>query len=523
MRLFQVLCGGYGIVLLFWLWMCKDIAFEARFAGLTSGSPLYAYSVLVSAYLAARFLTALFYRSTPDTGHRPTASIVIPAFNEEECIESTIDACYQTAYPAERLNVIVVDDGSTDGTWERIEAARRRHPSLVAVRFAENKGKRAAMAEGIRRSDSEICVFVDSDSVIEPDGVNFIMADFRDPRVGSVVGSADILNKYENWITRMQQVRYFAAFRVIKGSESVFGAVTCASGCFSAYRRTALLEILPEWENQTFLGRPATYGDDRALTNSILPSWRVVYQSRARVSTLAPNTLRKFMTQQLRWRKSACRETLRVATFIWRKHPIAASLTYTSALLQILSPLVLGYMLYWAVIFGNGASVYLAGSFVMAVLYSLFYAFAQRSPLWWYGMLFVAVYMLVLVWQTYWAAATLRDTSWGTRATTARVSRSRRMLERATRRLGHRTRLHPRSKLTETVLGVLMLPLSFLPIYLYSRTSRDGYIIWTHFASAVRTPTAMAPELLSFLVATTALLMVAILARRLRPHPSGTT
>ena len=250
MQALRATCLLYAVVLLFWVWMCQDLALSY----LATNFPLYAYAILVTSYWLCRFLFAGLYRPAADAGHRPTAAIVIPAFNEEDCIEATIDACYQTSYPLEKLEVIVVDDGSSDGTWARIEQARKRHPSLVAVRFGENRGKRAAMAEGVRRSTSETCVFVDSDSVIDPDGLNFIMADFADPRVGCVVGSADVLNKYENWITRMQQVRYFVAFRVVKGSESVFGAVTCASGCFSAYRRSALLPVVDEWEGQTFLG-----------------------------------------------------------------------------------------------------------------------------------------------------------------------------------------------------------------------------------------------------------------------------
>ena len=56
---------------------------------------------------------------------------------------------------------------------------------------------------------------------------------------------AEVLNARESWITRMQAVRYFVAFRVCKAAESIFGAVTCCSGCFSAYRRAAIMPALP--------------------------------------------------------------------------------------------------------------------------------------------------------------------------------------------------------------------------------------------------------------------------------------
>jgi hyaluronan synthase len=412
--LLQLACVFYALLLLYWVWIAKD----ADVATIFRDPVFYTYSLLVTAYVVTRFVLAPFYRATPDVGYRPSVSIVIPAFNEENAIEATLDACYSSDYPPDLLEVVVVDDGSTDGTWDHILAARERNPSVVCVRFPGNRGKRAAMAEGIRRSRGEITVFIDSDSVIEPDGLARIVADFVDPRIGAVVGHADVLNKTANWLTRMQQVRYFVAFRVIKGSESLFGAVTCASGCFSAYRRTALLGTLSRWENQRFLGRKATFGDDRALTNYVLRDWRIVYQSEARSHTIAPESIRIFGRQQLRWKKSWLRESVHVSRFIWRKHPAAALLTYAGCVFPWIAPLVVVHAVWFRAVGVGSPLFYLMGAYVMAVLYSLYYAISRRSPLWWHGITFVAVYMAFLVWQTYYALLTIRNTKWGTRAST---------------------------------------------------------------------------------------------------------
>jgi hyaluronan synthase len=416
-RVLQAVCIAYGAALLYVVWLAKDITI----ASLARDPVFGGYSFLVTLYVLARFSLAPLYRPTPDTGYRPSCTIVIPAFNEEGCIEATIDACFSADYPADLIEVVVVDDGSSDRTWERMLAARERHPSLLCVQFSQNRGKRAAMAEGIRRSSGDICVFIDSDSVIEPDGLAYIMADFRDEKVGAVVGTADVMNKAQNRMTKMQQVRYFVAFRVVKGSESVFGAVTCASGCFSAYRRSALLAILPKWENQRFLGRPATYGDDRALTNYILRDHRVTYQSLARSHTLAPDTLKGFLIQQIRWRKSWLRESLHVVRFVWRKHPIAAILTYLGVFFPWVAPVVAFRSLYWHSFMTGSPWFYLMGAYVMALLYSLYYAVSRKSPLWHHGITFIVIYMAFLVWLTYYALLTLRDTGWGTRASTHSV------------------------------------------------------------------------------------------------------
>ena len=91
------------------------------------------------------------------------------------------------------------------------------------IDFPENCGKRAAMAAGIRATEAEVIVFVDSDSVVEPGALRMLVQPLHDSRVGAVCGHADVLNVRESWLTRMQAVRYFVAFRVVKAAESVFG------------------------------------------------------------------------------------------------------------------------------------------------------------------------------------------------------------------------------------------------------------------------------------------------------------
>ena len=254
------------------------------------------YSLCVTVYLLSRFSLSLLYRPTrrgPD--QLPTVAVVIPAMNEQAAIETTLASIFALDYPQHLLSVFAVDDGSTDATWERMAFAARRFPNLHAIRFSHNRGKRAAMAAGIRATDAQIVCFVDSDSTLEPDALREIIKPFRDNRVAAVTGHADVQNRAYNVLTLLQQVRYFVAFRVIKGSESIFGAVTCASGCFSAYRRDRLLEVLPAWETQSFLGREATFGDDRALTNMLLKRSRVVYQSTARCATNVPHKFKGFL------------------------------------------------------------------------------------------------------------------------------------------------------------------------------------------------------------------------------------
>ena len=122
--------------------------------------------------------------------------------------------------------------------------------------------------------------------------------------------------------------------------------------------------------------------------------------------------------QQVRWKKSWLRESLHVARFIWRKHPAASLLTYFGVLFPWVAPFVVLHAVLWRSVSFGDPWMYLIGVYAMAVAYSLFYAVTRRSPLWYHGLTFVLIYMSVLVWQTYYALATIRNSGWGTRAST---------------------------------------------------------------------------------------------------------
>jgi hyaluronan synthase len=416
LRLLKGVAALYLVVLI-----VSVMAYKAAFIDLMFHNVLFGvYSVCVAGYILSRFLFSLFYRSSPEAGVEPRIAIVMPGYNEQEAIGQSLRSLLQLDYPVEKLQLIAVNDGSSDETLREMRRVADSAPGRVQViDFPENRGKRAAMAAGIRASDAEVIVFVDSDSVVAPDALRALVQPFADTRVGAVCGHADVLNLRQNWLTRMQGVRYFVAFRVVKAAESVFNCVTCCSGCFSAYRREAILARMDWWENQTFLGVESTFGDDRSLTNCVLRDWRVVYEKRAVSHTIVPHSFRGFLKQQTRWKRSWTRESLLVARFIWRKHPVAAFFTYLSIVLPLIAPVAALHALVWGPLLHGGALplVYLAGIYSLAMVYSLYYVLFQDeySLVWIYGVLFVFFYLAIMLWQTYYAIATCRTSKWGTR------------------------------------------------------------------------------------------------------------
>ncbi|MGC9159475.1 MAG: glycosyltransferase, partial [Terracidiphilus sp.] len=114
----------------------------------------------------------------------PRMTVVIPAYNEGPMVAKSIDSIAAANYPADRLEIIVVDDGSRDDTWEHIQKAVVRHGDRVhAIRQASNRGKREALAAGFRAGTGEIFVTVDSDSVVEPNALLALAGPFASQRI----------------------------------------------------------------------------------------------------------------------------------------------------------------------------------------------------------------------------------------------------------------------------------------------------------------------------------------------------
>ena len=373
------------------------------------------YAILVSGYIVSRCVLSWFYRPPAETGLEPSVTVIVAAKNEEFSIARTLEHVFASRYPADRLQVIAVDDGSTDGTHGEMEHTRERYPSL-RIRFEENRGKRHAMAEGARLAQGDILVFVDSDSFLEPDALRRLVAGFADPELGAACGHARVANPETNALTRMQEVHYFVAFRVVKAAESLFDAVTCCSGCLAAYRRSYVIDSIEGWLNQRFLGREATFGDDRSLTNLMLRRWKVIYCSDAVCSTIVPDSWPIFLRQQLRWKKSWIRESLRAASFMWKRHPLAAANFYLGILFPFAAPVVVfGALVLPLFTSAPVSTLYVFGALLMSSLYGVIYLARHRNRLWMYGIAYAFVVMFVLAWQTYYALATVRRGHWGTR------------------------------------------------------------------------------------------------------------
>lgn len=379
------------------------------------------YSILITTYILSRFLLAYFHKPVAyDPSFEPTVTFVVPAKNEEDNIAETIRRFAEVDYPMDKIEVIAINDGSTDGTLREMEKVaweiRPYIKRMEVVNWVKNRGKRHGMAEGVKRARHDIVIFIDSDSFIEPDCVKHLVKYFADPAMGAVSGHTDVYNRNTNLLTQMQAIRYYIAFSVYKSAESVFGNVTCCPGCCSAYRRSYLMEFIDDWLNQKFLGGQCTFGDDRSLTNYMIRKYRAVYSFEAKAHTVVPETFGKYMKQQQRWKKSWVRETYLASLFMWRKNPLAALSFYSYVFLAFASPFVFfRAMVFYPISYGEAPVVYLFGLLLMLLLHGIYYRIAVGPRNWVFAIFNFWFNSVVLMWQLPWAVITIRDSRWGTR------------------------------------------------------------------------------------------------------------
>lgn len=407
---------------------------------------LYLYSLIAAAFLLSRYVFGLFYRNVPINPHyEPGVTIIIPAFNEEQWIHRTITTCVDQNYPIDKLEIIVVDDCSTDATFRNAQKAINELKAdgarfdvaerLKLIRLEQNSGKRDALVMGVSHAKHELVVFVDSDSFLEPNAIRNIVQPFQDPKMGGVSGRTEVENKFTNTMTKLQTVRYYIAFRIMKAAESYFDVVTCLSGPLSCYRKELVEKHQDAWLNQKFLGHAATFGDDRSMTNFILKTHRTTYQDAAICSTIVPSEFNVFLKQQMRWKRSWLRESLRALTFMWKKEPLMFLFFIVGLIVPIAAPIVVIYnLIYVPIAHHVFPTTFVVGLAVMALLLSFAHLLFRKSTLWLHGLTFVLFYEFVLLWQMPIAWFTFWKATWGTRDTPQDVEERRLKEQRKMRR-----------------------------------------------------------------------------------------
>jgi peptidoglycan-N-acetylglucosamine deacetylase len=278
------------------------------------------------------------------TGPYPEVSVIIPAHNEAKVIAKSIERILASDYPD--LEVIIVDDGSTDGT-SRVVAGRFGNTPNVKLITTANGGKASAINLGLAQSRGSIIVALDADTLFEKDTIPNLARWFVDPNVGAVAGNAKVGNRI-NTITRWQALEYISAQNLERRALVTLGCITVVPGAVGAWRREAIERVGQFPIN--------TLAEDQDLTIAVQKAgYRVIFDSEAVAWTEAPDTVQGLVAQRFRWAYGTlqCLWKHRDVTFRLRFGTLGMiavpQVWLFQVLLAIIAPLV-DFMLVWQIL-----------------------------------------------------------------------------------------------------------------------------------------------------------------------------
>lgn len=300
----------------------------------------------------------------------PTVAVIVPCWNESSTIAATCDSLLALNYPKDKLEIILVDDGSTDNTREAM--AHFANNSQVRIMHKENGGKHTALNLAIATTDAEFIGCLDADSFVDPDALKEIIPCFANPRVAAVTAAMSI-HQPKNVLQHMQNAEYAFGITYRHVFASINGLYV-TPGPFSFYRHSILKE-LGEF-------RHAHQTEDMEMALRIQRAgYEIENAPRARVYTKSPDTVFGLIKQRTRWTSGFLRNILGEYRGLIgsRPHGVLGMLVLPSAVLSVGS----GILIFFLMLFELARSIITAIEIRVGIPLS-YTLMPQSGPLDWF-------------------------------------------------------------------------------------------------------------------------------------------
>jgi hyaluronan synthase len=383
------------------------------------------YSALMLVVTLVRAVMVMGYKPMKSLSDAdlPSVTVIIPAYNEGPDVAKSIESIARSNYPREKLQIIAIDDGSKDDTWQHMDAIAKHYPDIVcAIKMDQNGGKRQGLRVGFALAAGDVLVTMDSDSVVERDALRSLVTPIAaDVRVGAVAGNVKVLNRDAGILPRMMRASFVLAFDFTRAYQSRIRSVLCTPGAFSAYRRTAVEAVLNDWNNQTWCGKPSTIAEDRALSNLILrEGHEVVFQSDAVVWTNVPTKYKQMAKMYQRWERGNLRENITYGTFCYKpfrkRYWLHANLEWALSVADMVVPyLLIVASLIYGIINPFFMLKYLAFIVIFGGIMQSYYWMKEKNSDFIYGILYSLFWFTCLWWVVPYSILTANNGSWMTR------------------------------------------------------------------------------------------------------------
>ena len=266
-------------------------------------------------------------------GYRPFVSVMIPAHNEESVITNTVENIRSIDYP--NLEIIVIDDRSTDNTASVIKGLEEKYDNVIAMVRPKDAfpGKSAVLNDALNIAKGEAILVFDADATVEPDFLNKLIPNLEPADVGAVQARKIIRNKDVNLLTKCQNNEYTMDTQLQVGRDAVKGAVELR-GNGELIKRTALDDI-GGWNNYTIT-------DDLDMSTRLhIRGWDVRFCPEACVYEEGIIYLFPLFRQRRRWLEGTIRRYLEYfwAAITSKKMSLRAQLDMTVYITQFIMPL----------------------------------------------------------------------------------------------------------------------------------------------------------------------------------------
>jgi cellulose synthase/poly-beta-1,6-N-acetylglucosamine synthase-like glycosyltransferase len=312
---------------------------------------LFAVSLGVSVYVYAGYPALLFLlsrlRPRPHRGApcEPAVSILLPIYNEERILAEKLRNTLALDYPAERLEILVLSDGSTDrseAVVRGVAGERVRLESLPRV------GKLRALSHGASIASGEVLVFTDATAMLQPDALRLLLEAFADPEVGGVCGNKVQVGPDQADSTGRGEGIYWRYDKWQKSLESRLGSIFAADGTFYAIRR----HLYPRIDD------PAQADDIAISARVVLQGYRLVYEPRAVALEEAPAEGREELSRKIRVTNHSVRALLKLGRGLWGSGFYSFELI-SHKLLRHLAPFFLILLLVTSLLLARQGPLYL--------------------------------------------------------------------------------------------------------------------------------------------------------------------
>ena len=266
-----------------------------------------------------------------DAKYKPAVSILIPARDEEQVIGQLLQRMIELTYPQDKLQVITIDDASSDSTRQIVEEFSNRYPFIEVIHRDEKtggKGKASAMNAGLKRSTGEIVICFDADYYPQRDIVEKLVKEFVDPSVGAVQGRPVVLNEGQNIVTRLVTLERIGGFRIDQEARDTLCLIPQFGGTVGGFRRS-ILENLGGFDESMLT-------EDTDLTFQVyLAGFKVRYVGEAECYEEAVASLKAYWRQRHRWARGHMQVCFKHAPHVLRSKKLTAKEKLDGLLLHV--------------------------------------------------------------------------------------------------------------------------------------------------------------------------------------------